>query len=866
MADVITRFKLETTQYDSALRDASQGLAKLTQQLQMAGKDFSTFADKHVEAARALGQVESGATKTRDKLRDLVNAYNNVAKSYNNLTEEQKKSDFGKAMAGSLEQLQQRIKATKKELDEMGTSNKNASGGADALTAALGRGIMKMGGWAAAIAAGKKGLDVLKDAFFASEENIDTWGSMLESGSAVYEGFLTALNTGDISGYLNNINEIVKAAEEAYNALDYLNTTKTINAPATSERQAEISRLQTMLRTGRAVNSLTGGKNYAEEGKVLTDQQRKAVADDLKALMKEARDTVKSEVSAANSAIDALYNEQAKVLGMSAEEFRRGTANMTEFNKRVEGARRYRQFEAAHTTTTVMNTSAGPITTTVRDNAVNPDAKYSSWSHFKDGGPMFQRLVQEIQKRDAAQQQYYGLVSQSYRGINRADGVRTGTTGGGTTVRTPATKEMLETVTYPAGSIPQLTQQLKELKDAQQQALNGQEWQDYQREIDAVAVQLDAMKGNWKEGLVATFSVDINNSEAYDLLKGLAGTEVDDTTIRIKADTAEAYNNIQQLLSGIEEKTVEFSLVPDTKNLSVASNDNIRTFLSDLQVLINQAPLGSELYANLTSKLRDVQAFKTIMEAAVKAGIDMTEFDPDGMWREILTEDGNIPNKTWRSILDSINEQLRAAKFDPIKLKVKLDYSEDDDDDDDDGGSNGSKSKRKKKNGNQDVDDTGDGERKKGLNVQALGKLTSNVSSIASGIEMLGIELPAELHSVLNVLNGITTILTAINSMTTAEAILPFGFSGGGVVHAAGGFSGIVPGNSFSGDNIPALLNSGESVLTRAQAGILDARLATHEEGGFGGGVPYVSGEQIFLGLNNYLRRTGRGELLTANR
>lgn len=124
MADVITRFKLETTQYDSKLRDASKALAGISKQAEMAGKDFEKFANKNVEAARSLGTIASGATNTKDKLKDLVGAYNDVAKAYNNLTEQQRQSDFAKAMAQSLGQLQDRIKETKEELYSLGNASK----------------------------------------------------------------------------------------------------------------------------------------------------------------------------------------------------------------------------------------------------------------------------------------------------------------------------------------------------------------------------------------------------------------------------------------------------------------------------------------------------------------------------------------------------------------------------------------------------------------------------------------------------------------------------------------------------------------------------------------------------------------------
>ena len=128
MADVITRFRLETTQYDSKLRDAAKGLKEVVRQAELGGKGFQAFSQKAIASARALGQIESGANNTKDRLKDLVGSFNDVAKAYNNLNKEQQQSDFGKAMSKSLEQLQTRIKETKQELYGLGDGMKGGGG------------------------------------------------------------------------------------------------------------------------------------------------------------------------------------------------------------------------------------------------------------------------------------------------------------------------------------------------------------------------------------------------------------------------------------------------------------------------------------------------------------------------------------------------------------------------------------------------------------------------------------------------------------------------------------------------------------------------------------------------------------------
>lgn len=129
MADIITRFKLETTAFDSKLRDSAKSLQAYGKKAELAGKDFTNFSQKAVEAARSLGTIASGANNTKDKLKDLVGAYNDVAKTYNKLTEQQRQTDFGKAMSQSLEQLQVRIKETKDELYGLSDAVKGKGGG-----------------------------------------------------------------------------------------------------------------------------------------------------------------------------------------------------------------------------------------------------------------------------------------------------------------------------------------------------------------------------------------------------------------------------------------------------------------------------------------------------------------------------------------------------------------------------------------------------------------------------------------------------------------------------------------------------------------------------------------------------------------
>lgn len=179
--------------------------------------------------------------------------------------------------------------------------------------------------------------------------------------------------------------------------------------------------------------------------------------------------------------------------------------------------------------------------------------------------------------------------------------------------------------------------------------------------------------------------------------------------------------------------------------------------------------------------------------------------------------------------------------------------------------------------------------------VSNMQKVNGGIGQLTNGIQQLGIKLPEGLQRALsvmqgmtNIISGVTTLMNLLNTTETASrtantaalttltgaliantaalevnsaaSFLPF--AGGGIIpHAASGY--FIPGNNYSGDATPIMANAGELVLNKAQQGNLASMLTEGENRG-GGGQPYVSGEQIYIGLNNYLRRSGRGELVTA--
>ncbi len=159
------------------------------------------------------------------------------------------------------DEYNKKVKQAKDQLTSFGQGGKLAGAMLSQFDNVMGTSIGTIGKLSMGIGAVTAALSVAKDAFAKNEENLDTWNQMVESSKSVYEGFLSALNTGDIGGFLKNIDDIVDAATKAYNALDNLGTFNAFNQVNTAKTKAGLENAIAAYKEG------TGSKAAVEHAK-----------------------------------------------------------------------------------------------------------------------------------------------------------------------------------------------------------------------------------------------------------------------------------------------------------------------------------------------------------------------------------------------------------------------------------------------------------------------------------------------------------------------------------------------------------------------------------------------------------------------
>ena len=868
MSESILKLKVESSEYDTKLKKAAEGIRHLAEVAHRGGGELTGLEKSELDYIKALGDMETKSRSAAGQMRELSNTYRELKVVYDQLNEVEKADEGGKALAASLDKLRQRAIDAKDGLDQAAQSlqpmKQEGSSTSSMLEQLAGKFTINIDALKLlnfGLQGTEKALEVARDAFFASEANVDEWGRIIASSEAVYDGFLTALNNGDFSGYLDHIDEIVQAARTAYDELDRLGTMRTIQGPQYSKQEAENNRMRTMLMTGTWISAADGRKAPwgLKDGDKLTPGMMRAIERQLKNGVNSLVTLTKNEIGQTGKAIDAYYNSLAKQNGMSLSEFRKGTKDWSSFSEKMAGYDAYKEWDRNARAEFARQGGQGYVDFDKN----NPYAQYRKWGTFrvdKMGQNSYNDLVGLIRQQQSQTSQMYSQMGQAYRTINRVDGttVRSIMSGGGGGGRTGGTTTHTET--------PQEKAQ-KRMADAQHKYAVALE--KAQAEFDGGNITEKDLKTAQKRAAESLFEAadDAYRTYADPQYKTVRedakqkfvnlGGEVKTLTEIEKANqkTAREQEQAQKKLSDAQKKRADalesgdlrgyLSAGKELRKLGGASvmedldrqdaelplnftftEANLNAFIESLKERLSNAGVGTELASGLSAQLGDATALSTMLGTANKAELDPAQLGLTSMFKQLF----NMTPGDYVSDGEMKNTSKRVRK------------------------------EAQKRGKSDDQKDT--------TFVEAFGKLNNGVTSMVGSLEQMGIQIPEGFKGVLSgisgaigVLQAIMMIVEAIEAMQTVGTFLGI-FAKGGVVHAARGF---VPGNNFS-DNVPALLSSGELVLNRAQQG----NLASQLEGGAGLGELNLSavirGEQIRLVLNNNGRRTGRGEYVQSTK
>lgn len=871
MADSVVKLRIDSQEYDANIKKAGQALTDYFNKVREGGGTLMHLDDGVLEAVQAMGQLGTMSGNTKGALRELTVATTDMTAAYRALTDEEKASPLGAAMAKSIAEMTERAGNMKDAMADVSAAITNAASdtrGFDQLAqgaSLVTSGFQTMQG-AAKLLGVEMGdnVEVLAklQAAMAVTNGLTQIQTALQKQSALMQGVMAvqAKAAAVAQALLTTETKAGTIAQTAFNAVAKANPYVLLASAVAAVGLALVGFSKNAKQATDATNTETDAMKQAAR-----------MADIWKNTMQGTFSSLMTKYDALKRQWESLRTEHEKTewikknqtalhdLGgavndvKSAEDFFNNNTDavVQSFVRRAQAAARVAQLTELYRkqielldkksqTSAAISEDAQKMGRSAKAGDEITDATFRSsrygqvnaqgkWVFSEQGAKLYSGTdtssAQSVMKIDVELQANQAEIDKVKSQItNEFSDVTVTPSGGGRNVgkNTPATPEV-----FPAGSMKHLQQEMQGLQEAQSLVTTTEEWRQYQQQIEDVQKQIRTLRG-------------------------------------------------------------ETEKLPEVFNgTSITTGKGMQKYISVLQQQLSETDFGSPIYNSIQQTLTDMNTLQTLVGESLKAGLGTAMFDvADELGADFWTRamEGGVENIDWQPIIDKINEARKKAGLDAITIDFNT-------------GKLSSDGNKKEKSEFSETTKT-------------VSQITSSVGSIASGIQQLGVELPKGLQDVLSGIQGVTTILTGISSLiaiitalTEVKSVPVIGefLANGGVVgKAAAGM--LIPGTSYSGDNLrmPIIggrgmigVNSGELILNESSQDNLAASIRAAESlvGMIGaessylnrseqglmadsipqdtGGTPmqpYVSGEMVFLAMNNYLRRSGKGEIVVSRR
>lgn len=849
MADVITRLKLDSGEYDNKIKRATQGLLQMEQECRKVGGTLAILEKDQLDYVKSLGNMETVSRTARGRISELSNAYVELAVQYRRLTEEEKKGDYGKALNSSLTQLKGRLNEAKNELAEVEGEMKGASAaGVDfnSVLSSLGQrfginselmGVLTSGtlattaavtaGAAAVVAATKMWADYNDELNRQTNVTTVTTGLKGDDADNLTIGVRALARTYDVDfrEAINAANTLIQqfgvSGEQALSLLqdgmqgmiagDGGKLLSMIQQYAPSFRDAgiEASQLVAIIQnseggifTDQNMNAIVMGIRNI---RLMTEQTSKALAQ----LGIDGQDMSRKLEDGSMTIFDALRQVSGAIDNVGSGSQAAGEVMQSVFGRQG----------------TMAGTKLGEAIVTLNTNLEETKTQTGEL------GESFVKLNDANIRLEETMRELFGM---------------TGWEDMSNTIKTELAGSLSDAMDYlinvrnalydigTSDSFDTLADAALRFSPALWPILNG---------LSIFAGMLEDIKQRWN-GLFGGSGGGLSEGNGQ-IGGGVAGlipsgkpkgfTVTTDKNGKVTGTTRDGQDVLAENLATVAKnapKPTTTTTTPTSRTPSVTKKETWKPIeMADLTLGTNKVNDNSDFLFG-----RSKQDVQQDLQRAQKA----ENIAPDEWTRAEARKDVTRYQKE----LETMNGEGDLTKG-LMKDAYTHDFGKDID------------VLAKELKNEQKTTQLSESEQ-----VKQMSAMVGGIQQMVGGISQLGIEIPEGFQSMLSGLQGVMTILQAIQTINTVGHVLGLFRNGGIVPHAATGL--MVPGNDFS-DSTPVMVSSGELILNKAQQNAVAQGLREERGGGYDG-IPYVDGEKIYLGMNNFLRRSGRGEIVTSRR
>lgn len=889
MSDAIVRLRVESNEYNNNLKQATQGLQRMEQECRKVGGTLAILDKEQLEFVKGLGNMETKSTSARGKIREMTQSFTEWSLMYKRMTDEEKKGDMGKYLSAGMEQLKVRINEAKndladvdRELKGMGDAEKIAANGGVDFSSVLNQLASQFG-------INTKLLSSLTSGTIATTAAVTAGVAAVAAATKAWADYNDEINrqntmTTVVTGLKGDSSEELTIGARALARTYDVDFRQAIEAANTLMQQFGVSGEQalSLLQDGmQGMIAGDGGKllsmiqQYApsfrdagieasqlvaiiqnSEGGIFTDQNMSAITMGIKniRLMTKQTSDALAQLGIDGAEMTRKLNDGSMTIFEAMQQVSEAIENAGSSSQAVGQVMQNVFGRQGTMAGTKLGEAIATLNTNLEETKQQTGELGESFVRLNEANLRLERTMQEIFGMSGWEDMSNTIKTQFAESISDAlqylidvrDALKDiGSYESFDTLSEAAWRFM--PALYP---ILQGLQEMKGLLNDIESAWNGitgntpEPPKPQQQTNQQKPVQNGYQVTTDKNGKVVA-TTRIVNGQKFDVTEQPKQQTNQRTREQVKADLDRAKKELENAKDSISKVSAKSLVDYYEQELKRLPKHDVKPKTTDTNS--TSTTTKKDTWAPIEMKPVDAVEIKGRSVNDVNADLSKAKSDYNAAGDE-------FGRAAAQAMIDKYQSELTDIKNEstPFADAYKYDFGKD---------IKGLENASEKKNGN---------ESKQEANLsKEIGQMAGGMQSMAAGLETLGVELPEGLDkmfggimSVVQVLQGISAIVTAIQVISAADTFIPF--ARGGIVKAANGYT--VPGN-FGYDAVPSLLTSGEVVLNRAQQGnIVSQMMDSRMNGGSASTPSYVRGEDIWLGVNNFLKRSGRGEIVTSRK